>query len=244
MTQKLKLYTSPSAFPNPQRLRLFMHEKGIAEHFEEIVYDMAPGGDQRKWPHLKMNPWGETPTLLLQDGTALSETAAIARYLDQQYPGRKVMGESALEQGQDMMWENRIWTHILYRIVTTFHVMHQGLGPKLERTHNPQWGEHCRKEALTHAALVDRHLADGREWMLGGNEPTFADITLCTAIAFSKFPTNNTPLDEHFEYLDKIWQRWQKRPAFRSAYSDGGSGLAELTNLTAKSSAREERDNE
>ena len=52
MNTKLKLYTSPSAFPNPQRLRLFMHEKGIIEHVEEVIYDMAPGGQQRKWPHL------------------------------------------------------------------------------------------------------------------------------------------------------------------------------------------------
>jgi hypothetical protein len=28
MTSKLNVFTSPSAFPNPQRLRLFMHEKG------------------------------------------------------------------------------------------------------------------------------------------------------------------------------------------------------------------------
>jgi len=88
---RLRLYTSPSAFPNPQRLRLFMHEKGIADQFDETVYDMAPGGEQRKWPHLKMNPWGETPTLVLEDGNYLSETAAIARYFDQHYAGRKIM---------------------------------------------------------------------------------------------------------------------------------------------------------
>jgi hypothetical protein len=79
----------------------------------------------------------------------------------------------------------RIWIHILYRIVTMFHVMHQGLGPKLELTHNPVWGEHCRKEALAHAALVNQHLGDGRAWLLDKDEPTFADITLCVAIAFS-----------------------------------------------------------
>ena len=231
MRDKPLIYTSPSAFPNPQRLRLFMHEKGIAGEFEEIIYDMAPGGEQRKWPHLKMNPWGETPTLQLQNGHYLSETIAIARYLDQEFPGRKIMGDSPIEQGLDAMWENRIWTHILYRIVTMFHVMHQGLGPKLELTHNPQWGEHCRKEALSHAALVDRHLADGRAWMLGGEHPTFADITLCTAIAFSKFPVNATPLDERFEHLDALWKRWQTRPSFQAAYADGGSGLAELDHL-------------
>ncbi|HEX8404490.1 MAG TPA: glutathione S-transferase C-terminal domain-containing protein [Duganella sp.] len=48
-------------------------------------------------------------------------------------------------------------------------------------------GEHCRKEAVAHAALVNKHLSDGRKWLLGGDEPTFADITLAKAIAFSKF---------------------------------------------------------
>ena len=118
MTNKLRIYTSPSAFPNPQRLRLFLHEKGIAEQFEEVIYDMAPGGDQRKWPHLKMNPWGETPTLELADGGYLSESVAVARYLDLSMPGRKVMGETALEQAQDTMWNDRIWVQVLYRITT------------------------------------------------------------------------------------------------------------------------------
>ena len=120
MTTKLKLYTSPSAFPNPQRLRLFMHEKGIIQQVEEVIYDMAPGGQQRKWPHLKMNPWGETPTLDLGNGHFLSESTGIARYMDQQFSGRKIMGETALEQGQDTMWDSRIFTHVLYRIVTMF----------------------------------------------------------------------------------------------------------------------------
>jgi len=148
----LQLFTSPSAFPNPQRLRLFMHEKGIADHFAETIYDMSPVGEQRGWRHLNMNPWGETPTLELADGSYLAETAAIVRYLDQTYPGRKIMGETALEQGLDSMWDNRVWVHILYRIVTAFHVLHTGLGFKLELTKNEAWGEHCRKEALAHAA--------------------------------------------------------------------------------------------
>ena len=231
MTTKLRVFTSPSAFPNPQRLRLFMHEKGIADQFQEVIYDMAPGGDQRKWPHLKMNPWGETPTLELADGSYLSESVAVARYLDLSMPGRKVMGATALEQAQDTMWNDRIWVQVLYRITTAFHVLNQGLGPKLELTHNPQWGEHCRKEAITHAGILNRHLADGRAWMLGGDEPTFADITLCTAIAFSKFPVVATPLDERFEHLQAFWLRWQGRTSFRAAYSDGNSGLEELTHL-------------
>lgn len=192
MSTKTRIYTSPSAFPNPQRLRLFLHEKGIADAFEEVIYDMAPGGEQRGWRHLRMNPWGETPTLALSDGTHLSESAAIVRYLDAAHEGRRVTGGTPLEQGLDTMWDDRIWLQILYRLTTLFHVSHQGLGPKLALRSNPQWGEHCRKEALSHAALVDRHLGEGRTWPKGAPgclaarirpSPT---ITLCTAIAFSK----------------------------------------------------------
>ena len=51
---------------------------------------------------------------------------------------------------------------------------------------------------------------------------------MATAIAFSKFSVNATPLDERFEHLDGFWQRWQRRPAFRAAYADGQSGVPEL----------------
>jgi glutathione S-transferase len=113
-------------------------------------------------------------------------------------------------------------------------VLHTGLGFKLELTKNEAWGEHSRKEALAHAALVNQHLSDGRAWLLGGDEPTFADITLATAIAFSKFPVNATPLDERFEFLDAYWKRWQQRPSFKAAYADRQSGIPELDNPQGK----------
>ena len=233
MTQQLTVFTSPSAFPNPQRLRLFQYEKGINQHINEVIYDMAPRGDQRKWPHLKMNPWGETPTMQLADGSYLSESVAIAQYLDSEFEGRKLFGETPKEQGLVTMWDSRIWVQILYRITTDFHVRLQGLGAKIELTHNPQWGEHCRKEALSHASLVNQHLSDGREWLVGSDAPTFADITLCTAIAFSKFGPVQTPLDERFEHLHYFWQRWMTRDSFKQAYADG-AGLAELAHLVKK----------
>lgn len=89
------------------------------------------------------------------------------------------------------------------------------LGEALELTSNPQWGEHCRKEALATAAQLDRHLSDGKSWLLGGNEPTFSDITLVTAIAFGKYGPMETDLCHRFEYLDKYWQRWQERESFK-----------------------------
>ena len=70
-----------------------------------------------------------------------------------------------------------------------------------------------------------------RPWASGGGNPTFADITLATAIAFSKFPVNDTSLDERFEYLDYYWNRWKERDSFKRGYADGASGLEELDYL-------------
>ena len=109
--------------------------------------------------------------MILEDGTCLSETTAICRYLDEAYPGRKVMGETALEKATDQQWDMRVWVHCLYRLTVAFHVKHEGLGHALELTSNPQWGEHCRKEAIATAGMLDKHLSDGRQWLAGGNEP-------------------------------------------------------------------------
>ncbi|MES1927022.1 glutathione S-transferase family protein [Salinisphaera sp. T31B1] len=231
MSQRPTIYTAPSAFPNPQRLRLFMHEKGVAAEFDEQLLDMAPGGEQRSWRHYRRNPFGEAPVLELADGTTLSETPAIVHYIDHSYTGRKITGENPLAQARDIMWDQRCYLHVLLPIVTMFHVQHTGLGFKLEPTYNPAWGESSRKKAIAHAGIVDTHLADGRDWLAGGDEPTFADITLCTAVAFGKFGPNETPLDERFEHIDAHWQRWKSRDAFKKAYGDGGSGLDELSHL-------------
>ncbi len=79
--------------------------------------------------------------------------------------------------------------------------------------------------------LSTGHLSGGRDWLPGDGEPTFADITLATTIAFSKFPANNTPLDERFEYIDYYWKRWKERDSFKRGYADGGSGLEDLDYL-------------
>jgi len=80
---------------------------------------------------------------------------------------------------------------------------------------------------------LDKHLSDGRKWILGGNEPTFADITLCVAIAFSKYSVIDTDLTERFEYIEYFWKRWQERDSFKQAYADGGM-LEELEHLKKK----------
>ncbi|KIJ28779.1 hypothetical protein M422DRAFT_37207 [Sphaerobolus stellatus SS14] len=192
-----------------------MAEKGILDQYEEEIMDMAVIGEQKGWRHKKVNPCAEAPVLELSDGTYLSETAAIAQYLDDTHPGRKILGETVLEQALDRQWDNRIWIQLLYRFVTTVHV---------------QWTFRGRKEGLQTAAMLDKHLSNSRKWVLGGEEPTFCDTTLCTAIMLGKIPPMHTDLTHHFEFLVAYWSRWKERDSFKRAYNSGDS-IEELAYL-------------
>ena len=114
----------------------------------------------------------------------------------------------------DEQWTHRIWVHLIYRLTVAFHVLSHGLRA-LELTTNHSWGEHCRREALATAAILDKHLSDGRRWMIGGDEPTFSDINLCTAISMSKAKSISLDLTHRFEFLDKFFKRWQERESFK-----------------------------
>ncbi len=56
--------------------------------------------------------------------------------------------------------------------------------------------------------------------MIGGDEPTFCDMTLVTAIAFGKFGPIKTDLTFRFEHLDRYWMRWKERESFKVSAGD------------------------
>ena len=232
---KLVIYSAQSSFVNASRVRLFVHEKGIAAQVEQVELDML-AGEHKRWPHLKRNPWGEVPVLVLPDGSHLSEAAAIVHYLDHRWAGtRRITGDTLEQQVQDIQWEERIRLRILVPILAMAHVQLGMLGHKLELTHNAAWGEHSRKEAIASAAVIDALLSDGREWLLGGPEPTFADITLGTTITVGNYPVIGVALNERYEHIDTYWRRWMQRPSFQQTYKDGTHGVPQISQYKASS---------
>jgi glutathione S-transferase len=78
MAPPLKLYNYAQA-PNPRRVRIFAAEKGIELSLEEV--DILTG--QNRTPEfLAKNSSGAVPVLELGDGSCLSESVAICRYLE------------------------------------------------------------------------------------------------------------------------------------------------------------------
>jgi maleylpyruvate isomerase len=65
------------------RVRIALHLKGLTV---EARYQHLRKGEQLSSGYLAINPQGLIPSLILDDGTVLTQSLAICEYLDEQYP--------------------------------------------------------------------------------------------------------------------------------------------------------------
>ncbi|MBT8151992.1 MAG: glutathione S-transferase N-terminal domain-containing protein, partial [Gammaproteobacteria bacterium] len=100
----MKLYTFPPA-PSPQRVHIFIQEKGIEIDTEFV--DMMKA-EQLAAEYKAINPRATVPALVLDDGTVIAEVVAICRYLEVTYPDTPLLGSSAREQALVCEWDHRL----------------------------------------------------------------------------------------------------------------------------------------
>ena len=81
------------AAPNPRRVRIFLAEKQIAVPFEEVEITQ---GELRTHEFSSVNPWQRVPVLILDDGTAISESVAICRYFEELQSEPALFGRGAV----------------------------------------------------------------------------------------------------------------------------------------------------
>ena len=89
--------------PSPRRVRIFIAEKGIT--VETVDVDLR-SKEQLNPDFRSINPHCTVPVLELDDGTSLTTTAGIWRYLEAAYPNPALMGETPKQQGiiSDLQW--------------------------------------------------------------------------------------------------------------------------------------------
>ena len=104
MPRSMKLYSHALA-PNPRRVRIFAAEKGIELALEDI--DIL-AGQSRTPDFLAKNSSGGVPVLELDDGSYLSESVAICRYLEGLHPEPNLLGRDLREQAEIERWNRRM----------------------------------------------------------------------------------------------------------------------------------------
>ena len=174
MARSLKLYNHAQA-PNPRRVRIFAAEKGIKLALEEI--DIL-AGKSRTPEFLAKNSSGAVPVLELDDGSYLSESVAICRYLEGLQPEPNLLGRDLSEQVEIERWNRRMELELFAPIARTVQNTNSIFQGRFKQF--PEYGGAQRAVVYQRLERMDREL-EGHEFV-ACDRFTIADITALVAI--------------------------------------------------------------
>lgn len=190
---------------NPRRVIIYLAEKGIDVPRYELDY---ANGEHRSASYLAVNPSGRAPTLVTEDGTAITESAAIVEYLEELHPERSLLGIDPIQRarvralervGNDLIVRSQVW---LWNLTGVF------------KAKEPQPSAAFAAQAWRYVAELLDHLevAIGDHEFLAGDAPTIADFT-----TFAIFQTARERFDQPFgtghARLDAWYRRFRARPS-------------------------------
>ena len=207
----MKLYDLDGGM-NPRRVRIFLAEKGVDIPME--VIDMTKG-ENRSPEFLAKNAMGKLPVLELDDGTCITESVAICRYIESLHPEPNMFGTNPLETANIEMWTRRTEIDFAIPILQVFEHLHPFWVGRV--TQIKECGELAREKALTRFAWLDAELGrrepEDRHFLAAGRY-TVADITLQSALIVAKACRVRIP--EELTYLTQWFASVTARPTARA----------------------------
>ena len=207
----MKLYTfAPAA--NALRVEMFLREKELK--LETISVNVRED-ELFKEPYNSMNPFNCIPFLELENGTIITETISICRYLDEQSNSSKLFGNDTEERAIIDMWNRRIeldgFLPLLHSVrnKTSFFKGKVVPGTRTSITQSPEIVERGIEMFDILLNRIEPHLSKNK--FLLGDKFTIADIT-------SHFMFNlSNMLKIYFGQKYKNVYRWksdlEKRPS-------------------------------
>ncbi|WP_293901979.1 glutathione S-transferase family protein [Phenylobacterium sp.] len=203
----MKLYDTPLA-PNPRRVRWFMAEKAIAD-VEVVTLNIIEG--QHKTPeYLRKAGLANVPMLELDDGTCITESIAICRYLESVYPEPNLFGRTPQETAVIEMWMRRAELMVATPLMIGVRHTHPGMAA-LEQQ-EPTVGRHNIETGTRALKVLDRRLAEG-DWLAAGRL-TIADIVAFVGIDFGRMIKFRPP--EDLIHVVRWAQAMRERPAAKA----------------------------
>ncbi|MFD0915529.1 glutathione S-transferase [Pseudahrensia aquimaris] len=203
----MKLYDGGLA-PNPRRVRIFMAEKGIDIPLEPV--DMTQLGHKSD-EITRRNPLQRLPILELNDGTIISESVAICRYLERLHPEPPLMGVGAKDEAIVEMWQRRMEMNFLLLVANVFRHAHRAMA-EWEVPQIKEFSESNRPKVMKTLEWLNDELSE-REF-IAGDRYTIADITALVSMDFMKPARLETPPE--FTNLLAWHERVRSRPSAKA----------------------------
>ncbi|HEY3890099.1 MAG TPA: glutathione S-transferase family protein [Caulobacteraceae bacterium] len=200
----MKLYGAPKPAPNPRRVRMFLAEKGI--DLPETPVDLGKR-EHKSADYRRMNSLGQVPTLLLDDGTAISETVAICRYFEEIQPEPPLFGRTAVEKANVDMWVRRVEFQLMSPVGNFWRHAHPYTAALL--TQFKEFGESNRAAYSSAQRWLDGELAD-RDF-IAGDAFSMADICALSTVDFAHWI--GLDIDAERTNLNAWHERIKARPS-------------------------------
>jgi glutathione S-transferase len=171
----LKIYGTRT-LGSPRRLAIYLEEKGLEIPFVDVnLFE----GEHRAPEFLARNPIALVPVLELDDGTCISETMSIARYLEELHPSPPFLGRDPLERATLDMWQRRV-EFGFYTQIRAYFRQTSPYAKVLEPVQVPEWGELNKGYAEDSLRVLDGQLASNE--FIAGPHFSWADITVVTSL--------------------------------------------------------------
>lgn len=204
----MKLYDTPLA-PNPRRVRWFMAEKGVDDI--EIVRLNLMEGQHKQADYLAKAGLPNVPALELDDGTTITESVAICRYLESRYPEPNLFGRTPEETAVIEMWLRR--AEMLVATPFMMGVRHSHPAMAALETQVPEVADYNKQAGLRALKVLDRRLGES-EW-LAAERLTIADIVGFIGLDFTRMI--KLPIPEDLTNVHRWAQAMRERPAAQAA---------------------------
>ena len=202
------LYDCATA-PSPRRARIFLAEKAIA--YETVQVDLK-NSEQLSGVYQTINPQCTVPALRMEEGTVLTDNAAITAYLEARYPQPPLLGTTPIEKARIASCNWRVEFEGLLAVAEALRnsapsMANRALPGQVNYPQIPELAQRGLARVQQFFSMLDERLAD-RDF-IATDSFTVADITAVVAVDFARV-VKIKPGEQH-PHL----QRWRAAMALR-----------------------------
>ncbi len=208
----ITLYDCTTA-PSPRRARILLAEKGVPH--ETVQVDLK-NSEQLSDAYRIINPQCTVPALRTEEGTLLTDNAAITAYLEARYPEPPLMGSSPIEKAEIASWNWRVEFEGLMAVAEALRnsapaMANRALPGPVDYQQIPELAQRGVSRLQQFFVTLNDRLA-GRDF-IATDRFSVADITAVVAVDFARI-VKVKPNEQHPNL-----QRWRESMARRPAMS-------------------------
>jgi glutathione S-transferase len=196
--------------PGCRKIRILLVEKGLEFELKtEKVWE-------RREAFLRLNPAGEVPVLIEDDGTSIPNGGVIAEYLEEAYPEPPMLGAEPLDRAETRRLVN--WFDVKFHREVTKNLLEEKIMRRFLGLGQPNSTAIRAGHQNVHYHLdYIGWLCDRRRW-LSGDDFSLADIAAAAHVSAIDY-LGDVPWEDHAGAKD-WYARVKSRPSLRPILAD------------------------